>query len=456
MKKRNGAVLALAFCLAVLLSGCFFKSVEQLYAVPQVSEDYEALRVRLGELTDMGGEYAAPQSGDRIQSVQLQDLDGDGRQEAVAFFRFPGEEKSLRIYIFRQTGDSYEQMGVIEGSANAINSVDYVQMDNDPYQEIVVSWQLTATLHTLAVYSVGPSQVEELMRTDYDNYKLCDLDQDNQQELIVFRTPADALPRAELYNFDGVLTVTGEASLSAGAFISADGTVKSDYITSLQTGYLTGRVPAVFATSSYGENGAITDIFVCEEGKLRNVTMDPETGESLETIRYYTPPALRDVNGDGIMEVPQPVPLPEYSNRQGVETVSFWLVRWRQFDAAGNPTTISSTYYNDRDSWYFTIPEEWEKNLSLSRSDLTSSGERAVVFSWKEDGTAKPFLTIYKLTGTNRAARAARGQRFIINPAGVDDSTIYAAEFRDGWDSGLTEEDVKARFSVIIPDWYNG
>lgn len=454
MRKRSVWLALLAGLLMLTLTGCFFRSVDELYTVPQPSEDYQALQVRLAEVVAQGGEYAAPQSGEMIQSVQRQDLDGDGRQEVIAFFRFAGEDKPLKIYIFRQAGDTYEEVAVIEGAATAINRVDYVQMDDDRYKEIVVSWQLSA-IHTLAVYSVGLSQVEELIRTDYDSYRLFDLDQDNQQELVVFRTPPDALPRAEFYNFDGVLSLAGEAPISSGAFLSGDGNIKSDYFTSLQTGYLAGRVPAIFATAAYGEYGAITDIFACQGGRLRNITMDPETGESVDTIRYYTPPAIWDINSDGIMEVPQTEPLAEY-NRSPLDAVNFWLVRWQQFDLQGNAQTVSVCYYNDRDSWYFTIPEEWTEHLVLSRSDLTSSGERAVTFSWREgNGEPAPFLTIYKLTGTNRATRAKRGQRFIITPRGAEDSTIYAAEFRDGWDCGLSQEEVMSRLAVITPDWYN-
>ena len=447
--RRKGRLTFLAGFLMLSLSGCFFRSVDQLYTVPQPSKDYQALQERLAEVVAQGGEYAAPQSGDMIQSVQLQDLDGDGRQEAIAFFRFAGEEKPLKIYIFRQTGDAYEEVAVIEGAAAVINSVDYVQMDDDRYKEIVVSWQLS-TIRTLAVYSVGLNQADELMRTDYDSYKLVDLDQDNQQELVVFRTPPDAVPRAEFYNFDGVLSLAGEASISSGAFLSGEGNIKSEYFTSLQTGYLAGRVPAIFATAAYGVNGSITDIFACHDGRFRNITMDPETGESVSTIRYYTPPAVRDVNGDGIMEVPQTEPLDKDN------PANFWLVRWQQFDMEGNAQTVSACYYNDRDSWYFTIPEEWCEHLVLSRNDLTSSGERAVTFSWREgNGDPAPFLTIYKLTGTNRATRAKRGKRFIITPRGAEDSTIYAAEFRDGWDCGLSQEEVMSRLVAITPDWYN-
>jgi len=453
MKNGKLKLAALVCVMVALLSGCFFRDVDQLYAVPEPPADYQALQVRLSEVIALGGEYAAPLSGDLIQSVQLQDLDGDGRQEAIAFFRLTSEEKPMKIYIFRPVGDSYETMAVIEGAASAVNRVDYVQMDDEPYREIVISWQLTTNVHALSVYSIGPVQIEELVRTDYDSYKLCDLDQDNQQELMVFRTPSDGAPRAELYDFNGVLAMTGSAPISLGAYMMAEGAVKTDYLTTIQTGYLQDRVPALFATSTYGENGAITDIYVERDGKLRNVTLDPATGESTGTIRYYTQAPIRDVNGDGIMEIPQPVPVAD--TRNNGEAVSFWLVRWTQFNERGQGEKVLTTYYNDRDGWYFSIPEEWEKGLTLSRLDLVGGGERAVTFSRTVNGEAKPFLTIYRLTGTNRATRAKRGQRFIITR--VDDgATIYAAEFRDGWDCGLTEDDVIQRFSAITTDWYNG
>ena len=52
--------------------------------------DYKLLldtAVMAGEiLLESGAEYAAPVSGSNIQPVQLEDLDGDGEEEALAFF----------------------------------------------------------------------------------------------------------------------------------------------------------------------------------------------------------------------------------------------------------------------------------------------------------------------------------------------------------------------------------
>lgn len=454
MRKKQIVTVLTALSLSLWLSGCLFRSVDELYSVPEPSSDYQALQTRLSEVVALGGEYAAPLSGDMIQSVQLQDLDGDGKQEAIAFFRITGEEKPMKIYIYRAVGEEYQVLSVIEGAATAINSIEYVQMDDDPYKELVVSWQLNNSARVLTVYSVG-SEVVELLRTDYDSYRLWDMDQDNRQELILFRTPAEATPRMELYDYDGTLTMVGAAPLSTGAVVGTDGVVKSDYLSTVQTGYLSDKTPAVFATSTYGEGAVITDVFVERNGRPVNVTLDEATGESIDTIRYYTQAPILDINGDGVLEIPQPVPANEYNRSKS--SVSHWNVRWRQYDSQGAGQEVMSTYYNGRDGWYFILPDGWEKLITLSRSDLSGGGEQSVTFSYwtGDEEEPKPFLTIYKLTGTNRVSRSKRPGRFNITPDRADDSVIYAAEFRSGWDCGLSEDEVRERFAVIKTDWYS-
>jgi len=467
MRRGTLRLTACTAALCTVLTGCFFRGVDELYAMPEPPEDYRALQAKLSEVLNSGGEYAAPLSGELIQSVQLLDLDGDGQQEAIAFFRFSNEEKPMKIYIFRQNGEAYETMAVVEGAGTAINAIDYVQLNEDPYRELVVSWQMSSNARSLAAYSLAADAVEEILRTDYESYKLSDLDQDNQHELVVLRTPAGeqeahAVSRsvAELYDYDEVFQLAGKAPLSQNVTAVASGGVRS--------GYLMDRVPALFAVSGYGDNGTITDVFTYQGGKLRNITLvpadpagDPSVGESTETIRFYQITGS-DINNDGIMELPQPVPLQDYKTTSAA--VNFWLIHWRQFDAQGKAHPVFTTYHNDRDGWYFTLPETWGSNLTLTRSDLPGGTERAVTFSYWEGDEAvepKPFLTIYKLTGANRVRRSTLAGRFILFPAqGLEDSgeanTIYAARFEKGWACGLTEDQVRERFALIKTDWSGG
>lgn len=464
--RRTALTAALAAMLTGVLSGCFIQGADELYAMPKPPQDYQALQARLSEVLDSGGEYAAPLTGELIQSVQLQDLDRDGNQEAIAFFRFPNEEKPMKIYIFRQRGTEYEQMAVVEASGTAINSVDYAQLDDSGPLELVVSWQMSSNARSLGAYSIATGQAEEILRTEYENYRLGDLDQDNMQELVVIRTPAEAsdatalgVPVAEIYDFDGVVQLTGRAYLSRGLTAVASGGVRA--------GYLVDRVPALFVVSGYGDNGTITDILTYRNGELKNITFIedgsqpgvPGAGESRETIRYYTQVSGTDINSDGIMEVPQPVPLSDY--RATSSSVNFWLTRWRQFDAQGKPHTVFTTYHDTQNGWYMVLPDSWGKSLVLSRADLPGGSERSVTFfRWEggEEAEPQPFLTIYKLTGSNRVRRAQMAGRFVVFPAeglegAAEANTIYAAEFKDGWDCGLTEDEVRERFKLIKTDW---
>ena len=100
---RNLLSLLLACLTAVTLTGCGLKSGEDLYQLPKASAEYESLQTCLENILDQGLEYSAPLTGSNLQSVQLTDLDNDGTNEAIAFFRdSSAESQSLKLYIFRQ------------------------------------------------------------------------------------------------------------------------------------------------------------------------------------------------------------------------------------------------------------------------------------------------------------------------------------------------------------------
>ena len=121
MRKKLWLLLAAAL---PLLCGCMMSaSVDDLYALPQLPEEYESLSARLSEILALGAEYAAPQAGANLPPVQMVDLDGDGTDEALGFFRISSEERPLKIYVFRAVEDDYQQAAVIDGSGTSIHSI---------------------------------------------------------------------------------------------------------------------------------------------------------------------------------------------------------------------------------------------------------------------------------------------------------------------------------------------
>ena len=70
MKRRAIPLCLLLMAMLALLTGCFFRSVDELYAVPEAPAEYWALQSKIKEIRDQGGEYIAPLTGEYIQSVQ--------------------------------------------------------------------------------------------------------------------------------------------------------------------------------------------------------------------------------------------------------------------------------------------------------------------------------------------------------------------------------------------------
>ena len=151
------AALLLAAVMSLTLTGCMFRSsVEDLFTLPRVSAEYEGLSQELDDLQKQGYELVGPSTGQNIQPVQMVDLDNDGLSEALVFMRLQDDEKPLKIFVFRPEDDTYHRLCVIESSGTAIDSVQYEDLTGNGRLEIIVGWRVSMDLQALAVYSLEP------------------------------------------------------------------------------------------------------------------------------------------------------------------------------------------------------------------------------------------------------------------------------------------------------------
>lgn len=140
MGKRMLGGLLLVVCL-LGLGGCVFGSVDEMYALPKSSEAYVNLQAKINEEKGTG-EYIAPLNGENRQTIQLVDVDEDGLQEAVAFFRDADADTPLRIVIFKQDDQGeYQVYARIQGVGSEIDSIEYVNLGGAGESDVLVSWQ---------------------------------------------------------------------------------------------------------------------------------------------------------------------------------------------------------------------------------------------------------------------------------------------------------------------------
>lgn len=454
--RRILCLAALLLVLLVLPAGC--ASPEDCYAVPQPPEDYRNLMSTIAETKKMLAsqnsttvEDVPPSAGDNTSTVQLLDLDGDGELEtAVTFFRVVGAEMPIRIYFYTlQSDESYKVSSVVKGDGASVYAVHYTDLDGHTdertgkrMKEVVVSWQMGAGVYYLGAYSLSAPEAGTMAMTDYQSYQLLDLDRDGLTELAVCRLdPEQQSGTVDVYSWNQAgLESVSQAPLSQG--VTA--------VRSMKSNYLADMIPALYIAGDLADGSRVTDIVAFQEGALANLSLNLETWVSREQVSVlgYREVASSDVNSDNILELAHPVELPIYGSNS-----HFWLIDWTQYSISGEQKEVFTTYHNLTDGWYLIIPEAWRSRLTIYRNDSVS-GQRTVVFAlWQgEDREPEAFLSIYKLTGANRSARAASGNRFVL---AEDSSAIYSAAFVDqsGWDCGMDETKLLANFQLIVSSW---
>ena len=432
----------LAALVVISMSGCLRITADELYSLPQVSEQYRRLQQHINSVLSQGAEYAPPTGGPNRQAVQLEDLSGDGIDEVVAFFAFP-IDGALKVYIFKMVDGDYVETEVITGTGSAIESVRYTDIDGDGTKEIIIGWQMSAALKHMSIYAIRDYHAVLLGGTEYNVLSISDVDGDGFDDIIALRLPSPETGAvAELVHLmpDGEL-VKSDTRLSNGI----------ETISRVSAGLLIDGFPAVFVDSEgrFGDGTIATDICVIKDGGLTNVSLKWPSGVSEDTVRNLYNSS--DINKEGTIKVPIPRLL------QAQSETPYHAIDWYAFNSSGHSRLELTTFHNNNDEWFLILPLDWRGTVSVRRED-TVSGERTVVFSYivSEDGPYRDFLKIHKLTGDMAKEQSMRPGRIVLTSEGA---AIYAFELLAPQNSfGLTfdEELIKNNFRLMYSDWLSG
>lgn len=434
--KRGGILLCLLILTVLALSGCGMKTIDQLYQIPQRSDDFLNLQDAIDQVMP-GLSNSAPISGEHCQTVQMMDLDGDGDLECLLFAK-GSDEKPLKIFIFNKESEEYVLKATIESNGTAFEQVQYIQFDGRPGYELVVGRQVSdQVLRSVSVYSFAGGRMEQLMSASYSKLVVCDLDDNDQDELMVLRPGEDTTGNgvADLYAMSG-----GSVQRHHEAVMSQPSeNIKRIMLSKLQDGE-----PAVYVASDVNGSAIVTDVFALVDGSFRNISLSVDHGISVDTMRNYYVYA-DDIDDDGVLELPELIPAsPNQENAQDNQ----YVIRWLSMTSTGVMQEKKYTYHNFIGGWYLDIDswavekltvEQWGNSYEFTASD----GE-----------TKSLVLTIYILTGQNREELALRDNRFVLYRT---DSTVYAARLEvSAADHNMTTEALQKQFHLIQKDWNNG
>lgn len=429
---------ALLITLLVSLSGCFLEPAENLYAIPKQSSDYYELQSAIEKAMPEGASYCPPTAGDNQQSVQLADLDGDGRNEAVVYLKTTGSTP-LSVCVFGKREGSYSLIAKTDFAGSSFEHVEYVQIDGAAGNEMVIGRQISDQVaQTLGVYALRGDALQELLTANYSQFITADLNEDGNRDLVLLRADTEQLGVAEYYHWkEDQLLREREASMTAA--VTA--------VRRIITGKMCETVPAVFVASEFGEGTIVTDIFSLRGGEFANLTLTDENATGVKTVRdYYV--YSNDIDSDGLIELPRLVAMREIEDDETSKNRS--LICWYNLYPDGTERIKCLTYHNYSGGWYLDIPQQWETKLAVSRAAVygTTLGYR---FLLADGNGATELFSLTAVSGDDAAQMLREGNWMKLTEKG---DQIYLCAIADT--ARLDFKQLQSMFHFIRVDWKTG
>ena len=369
MRKKRWLQFLVCAVLCVLLAGCetmmpFAEKaqVEELLRAPRLSGDYGALQTALNDWLGESAQLKYPMRGELLSPFVLQDLDGDGQQDAAVLYTTAQTANVCVAILQRDDAGNWKVRQSVEGLADTVENVSLAQLQTGASCQLVVGYTAAQDDHYLAVYSYEGGTLSTILEQQYEQYLVEDITGGGNQDLILMSTQEDGSVQIELLTVDKdggfqQMTVTG---------LSAD---KFSGCASVAAGRgADGRHYLVLdGWTGISGNNLASVLLRFDEDTQQMVPSSKISSDRLytESLRNVSSLVSRDLDGDGIVEIPTQPDEAGLLNMSQSRRMDF--IVWMDYTSIHPEKSFG--LLDEETNCYIELPTEWEGNLKLTDSE---------------------------------------------------------------------------------------
>lgn len=444
MKKILALLLVAAlFC----LSGCSLTpaSMEALLSPPVRTEEQSEIYQALIRSVNANISLVYPRSGSYTSAFVVEDIDGDGMDDALVFYRDQSQTTStgsVRMnFLVQQNGEWVSTHDISLQNATEVEKLQLLREGGITY--LVVGFnQSSSSEKLLKVYiytqEYGP---EERLSESCSNFTVTDLDADGVNDLFMISAPA--------VSDNAVREVTGILwKLREGQFVE-DSTVRMnpravEYLT-INLGWVEDEeTPAIYLDSQIGTDSEGTEIILYQNGQLVDLMVGSHAEEDLAAVTYRPSGySCLDLDQNGCFEIPSPTTFLGYT--EGDATQALFYIVWSNY-RRGNLVPTAITYTNYLLNYHFYLPDQWIGTVSASW-DSTSN---EITFFQYQDSLRRQSEVLLKIRVFTRSDWEDRSPASHYVRLAQNGQLVYSYElFETGSSLDLSDQQVQERFTLM-------
>ena len=356
--KRYGQPIFAALLLTGLLTGCTSTRADKLLAPPSLEEGQQEILDALYESTgtDISLEY--PLSGGGSAFLQS-DLDGDGEDEAVVFYRQDSkasEDDSLKLNLLDKSDDGWKSVCDMTADGERLDRIVAEKLGDSGQKSLITGFRMKGQEKQFTVYDYDGEKLTPLFENEpYSLLDTKDLDGDGTPELLTVSAQSQAkMSSAVVYRPD-----------ENGAFQSSSLPLSEMYTDYKKITYSTNdsrNTQYVYLDTLLSSGSVMTEVlkYGADHTIDRAYQPDTENAETLRSADYL----CCDINGDGSAEIPLPYLCKGYDKDSDDP---LYFTAWKNADE-GKLTNVCESYTDTENSYAFIIPKEWENKVTAYRS----------------------------------------------------------------------------------------
>ncbi len=392
---------AVVMLLSAAFSGCtFFEAdTEALLNPPLMTEEQEKLNAALTEVIGESYVLKYPKTGEVNSAFVFRDLDGDGTEEAMAFYSLSDE--STRINVLEKEDDSWVSVYEAAGFYGDMESVNFAELD-ETNSVLVIKWEQEA-----GIYRYRDERLETIFKVPGEGADIVDMNGDGFREVVIFDGSLSGRTIVNIvHSVDGVISVTEDISIYSGYDDIYSKTVGALYTVSAHGNENSeNEEPSgkenryfYFIDSEIYEGVYLTEMIALEGNEAKRyliadfIESEPEeTEEDPQGIivvvgKDYgkrgiflrnTKAACTDINGDGLIELP--VEYREDYAREASEKI--YYLRYMRCDGM-TAYPVENGIFNAENGYFFSVPESWNEKVTVSKGAFSDE----IIFTDSETG----------------------------------------------------------------------
>ena len=364
MKKRRRQGLAVALAAVLLLCGGCSMDVEQFLRPPKTQGEQQAVQTALETYIRDSGQADSrytlcyPVEGEHTAAFVLCDAAGEPLADtdedaalALAFYAIAAAPNDTHINLLRREGNEWISVADVVGASADVLQVAFGDLDGDGSAELITGWDTyNSRDRRLSVFSL--SQGLACLSDDrvYTRLFVGDFSVDGRDGLLLLHIATDE--------------VTATLTALAGDDLIALGQVMLDkdiqQFNAMTLCRLQDGVHGLYVDAVKGIDTAVTELLYYAEERL-HAPFCNQVGRFNTVTARPAGFAMRDVDGDAQVEIPQCTLLPGYAAGESAADYAY-RTEWMGWDTAADEWRVKlSTVVNAADGYLVALYDpSWE------------------------------------------------------------------------------------------------